>query len=109
MFDLGCGYGRFWGILNLRFLCLNDSFLLALYQPFVYEQIVKRIGNFRAVFDPVFQAIFFYRELAESRENIRSLMKELNLTYGTKKLITLDRVLLKELIERLAGEIKQVE
>jgi len=45
------------------------------------------------------------KKFSESRENIRDLMKELNLAYGTKKIIILGRQSLKELIEKTAEEL----
>jgi hypothetical protein len=47
------------------------------------------------------------KKFAESRENIRNLMKELNLVYGTKKIIMLSRPALKALIEKVAKEATQ--
>jgi hypothetical protein len=45
------------------------------------------------------------KEFASSRENIRDLMKELNLVYGTKKIITLDKADISQLITSIADEI----
>jgi hypothetical protein len=46
------------------------------------------------------------KEFASSRENIRQLMVELNLVYGTKKIIALDRGSLATLIRDTAATIQ---
>ena len=46
------------------------------------------------------------KKFAQSREKVRNLMKELNLIYGTKKIITLDKKSLSSLIEKIASEVE---
>lgn len=45
------------------------------------------------------------KKFAQSRENIRNLAKELNLALATKKIMTLDRKSLKELIQKIGNEV----
>lgn len=76
----------------------------------IYQQVLERaMGRSNRILISVLDYLGKNKEFAKSRENIRSLMKELNLTYGTKKVIALDRESLKTLIERLVAEIKQAE
>lgn len=72
----------------------------------IYQQVLERaLGRSNRILISVLDYLGSNRKFAQSREKIRSLMKELNLAYGTKKIITLDRQSLKSLIERLAEEI----
>ena len=74
----------------------------------IYQQVLERaMGRSNRILISVLDYLGKNKKFAESRENIRNLMKELNLTYGTKKLIALDRASLKEVIERFAEEIKE--
>jgi hypothetical protein len=72
----------------------------------IYQQVLERaLGRSNRILISVLDYLGNNRKFAQSREKIRSLMKELNLAYGTKKLIVLDRQSLKTLIEHLANEI----
>ena len=48
------------------------------------------------------------KKFSKSREKIRNLMKELNLVYGTKKIIMLDRESLKSLVKKIAVDITEI-
>lgn len=73
----------------------------------IYQQVLERaMGRSNRILITVLEYLDENKKFAESREKIRSLMKELNLAYGTKKLITLSRKDLKNQIEKIASEIK---
>jgi hypothetical protein len=70
----------------------------------IYQQVLERaMGRSNRILISVLDYLGKHPEW--SREKVRSLMKELNLAYGTKKLITLDRPALKSLIEKIASEV----
>ncbi|KKU91448.1 MAG: hypothetical protein UY23_C0001G0054 [Candidatus Jorgensenbacteria bacterium GW2011_GWA1_48_11] len=72
----------------------------------IYQQVLERaMGRSDRILITVLEYLGGNKKFAQSREKIRDLMKELNLIYGTKKIITLDRVSLKSLIEKVAKEI----
>ncbi|HEY4497468.1 MAG TPA: DUF6339 family protein [Candidatus Paceibacterota bacterium] len=72
----------------------------------IYQQVLERaMGRSSHVLITVLDYLGKNKEFAQSRENVRSLMKELNLVYGTKKIITLNRPALENLISRVASEI----
>lgn len=72
----------------------------------IYQQVLERgMGRSNHILISVLDFLGKNEEFTESRENIRSLMKELNLAYGTKKIIVLDRASLAALIEKIAIEI----
>lgn len=74
----------------------------------IYQQVLERaMGRSNRILISVLDYLGNNKEFAQSRDNIRNLMKELNLAYGSRKLIVLDRPVLKALIERLAEEINQ--
>lgn len=74
----------------------------------IYQQVLERaMGRSNRVLISVLDYFATHPEFAGSREKVRSLMKELNLTYGTKKIIVLDRKSLQDLIERTAAEISK--
>lgn len=73
----------------------------------IYQQVLERgMGRSNRVLISVLDFLAKNKEFAESREKIRALMKELNLAYGTKKIITLDRTGLASLVQRTATEIE---
>jgi hypothetical protein len=72
----------------------------------IYQQVLERaMGRSNRILISVLDFLGKNKEFAQSRENIRSLMKELNLAYGTKKIIALDRASLAKLIEKIATEL----
>jgi hypothetical protein len=72
----------------------------------IYQQVLERaMGRSDRVLISTLEFLGDNKTFAQSREKVRSLMKEMNLAYGTKKIIALDRTSLKALIERVAGEI----
>ncbi|MDO8537181.1 MAG: DUF6339 family protein [bacterium] len=72
----------------------------------IYQQVLERaMGRSDRILISVLEYLRENKKFADVRENVRDLMKELNLAYGTKKIITLDRASLKSLIERVAKEI----
>lgn len=74
----------------------------------IYQQVLERaMGRSNRVLISVLDYLATHQEFAGSREKVRSLMKELNLAYGTKKIIVLDRKSLRELIELTASEISK--
>ena len=73
----------------------------------IYQQVLERaMGRSNRILISVLEYLDKNKKFAKSREKIRSLMKELNLIYGTKKIIVLDRESLKSLIQQIAEEIK---
>ena len=74
----------------------------------IYQQVLERsMGRSDRILISVLEYLGANKKFAESRENIRNLMKELNLVYGTKKIIMLNRFALKALIEKVAKESAQ--
>jgi hypothetical protein len=74
----------------------------------IYQQVLERsMGRSSHILISVLEYLGEDDEFARSRENVRKLMKELNLIYGTKKIILLDRNSLRDLIRYLAEEIKE--
>ncbi len=72
----------------------------------IYQQVLERaMGRSNRILITILEYLGKNEKFAQSRENIRSLMKELNLAYGTKKIIALDRQSLKALIEKIGREI----
>jgi hypothetical protein len=72
----------------------------------IYQQVLERaMGRSDRILISVLEFLGSHAVFAKSRAKVRSLMKELNLAYGTKKIITLDRTALKTLIEKTAAEI----
>ncbi|MBP9711333.1 MAG: hypothetical protein KBD50_03710 [Candidatus Pacebacteria bacterium] len=73
----------------------------------IYQQVLERaMGRSNRILISVLDFLGKNKGFARSRENIRTLMKELNLAYGTKKIITLERQALMVLIEKMAKEIE---
>jgi hypothetical protein len=73
----------------------------------IYQQVLERaMGRSNHILISVLDFLGKNKRFARSRENIRLLMKELNLAYGTKKLIVLDRKDLHKVIEETAAEIE---
>lgn len=72
----------------------------------IYQQVLERaMGRSNHILISVLDFLGKNKKFAQSRESIRTLMKELNLAYGTKKIITLDRNSLSSLIEKIAADI----
>lgn len=79
---------------------------ILLYTQDIYQQVLERaMGRSNRILISVLDFLDANREFAKSRDSVRSLMKELNLAYGTKKLIMLDYSKLKETIEKTAMAI----
>lgn len=74
----------------------------------IYQSVLERaMGRSNHILISVLEFLDNNKEFAKSREKIRSLIKELNLAYGTKKLIVLDRSSLAKLINNFAEEIEK--
>lgn len=72
----------------------------------IYQQLLERsMGRSNRILISVLDYLSKNPKFAQSRESIRTLMKELNLVYGTKKIITLEADTLKDLIYKIASEI----
>lgn len=72
----------------------------------IYQQVLERaMGRSNRILISVLDYLGTHSEFASSRERVRKLMKELNLAYGTKKIITLEANSLKDLIEKTAADI----
>jgi len=73
----------------------------------IYQQVLERgMGRSNRILISVLDYLARHKRFTNSREKVRTLMKELNLAYGTKKIITLSRPSLKLLIEKIAEEIE---
>ena len=74
----------------------------------IYQQVLERaMGRSNRILISVLDFLEKNKKFAQSREGVRALMKELNLAYGTKKLITLDRNSLAATIEKTASDISE--
>ncbi len=74
----------------------------------IYQQVLERaMGRSNHILICVLDYLGKHPEFSKSREDIRTLMKELNLAYGTKKLITLERHSLMLLIEEICSDIEK--
>jgi hypothetical protein len=74
----------------------------------IYQQVLERaMGRSNRILISVLDYLQKHRAFAESREKVRTLMKELNLAYGTKEIIILDRKPLASLIEKIASDIEK--
>ncbi len=72
----------------------------------IYQQVLERaMGRSDRILISVLDYLGNHAEFAQSRAKIRSLMKELNLAYGTRKLITLNPEQLAKLVEKTAEEV----
>lgn len=75
----------------------------------IYQQVLERsMGRSDRILISILDYLGRNRKFAESRERIRNLAKELNLVYGVKKIISLKRSDLNELIEKVGKEIAQL-
>ncbi|MDD2325319.1 MAG: DUF6339 family protein [Alphaproteobacteria bacterium] len=73
----------------------------------IYQQVLERsMGRSSHILMVVLEYLGKNIEFAQSRDKVRKLMKELNLVYGTKKIILLDRDSLRSVIRSLAEEIE---
>lgn len=81
---------------------------ILLFTQDIYQQVLERaMGRSNRILISVLEYLDKDRKFAQSRSKIRNLIKELNLIYGTKKIIALDRESLKSLIQQITSEIKQ--
>lgn len=72
----------------------------------IYQQVLERaMGRSNHILIAVLDFLGENKKFSQSRDKIRNLMKELNLIYGTKKIIALDTSSLQELIEITASEV----
>lgn len=72
----------------------------------IFQQVLERsMGRSKRILISILDYLDKNKEFAASRDNIRNLIKELNLVYGTKKIITLDGPSLSNLIGQIAEEI----
>ncbi len=72
----------------------------------IYQQVLERaMGRSNHILISVLDYLANNPDFARSREKIRTLMKELNLAYGTKKIITLNHEALKSLVEKIGAGI----
>lgn len=72
----------------------------------IYQQVLERaMGRSNRILISVLDYLARNKKFAQTRDKVRSLMKELNLVYGTKKIIALDRKELKSVIEKICSEI----
>lgn len=72
----------------------------------IYQQLLERsMGRSNRILILILDYLDKNKEFAKSRENIRGLMKELNLMYGTKKIINLNRAQLESLISSIASSL----
>ncbi len=72
----------------------------------IYQQVLERgMGRSNRVLISILEYLGKNKQFAQSREQVRSLAKELNLVYGVKKLISLGRKDLAKLIEKTASEL----
>ena len=72
----------------------------------IYQQVLERaMGRSNRILISVLDYLDKNNDFAKLRDNVRGLMKGLNLVYGTKKIITLDRSNLISLIERIANDV----
>ena len=75
----------------------------------IYQQVLERaMGRSQRILISILEYLGENRKFAESRESIRNLAKELNLIYGVKKIILLDRKSLKKLIEKTGKEAQAI-
>lgn len=73
----------------------------------IYQQVLERsMGRSSHILITVLEYLGTNVEFARSRDKVRKLMKELNLVYGTKKVILLDRDSLRSVIRSLGEEIE---
>lgn len=73
----------------------------------IYQQVLERaMGRSNRILISVLDYLGKNKEFARSRESVRSLMKELNLTYGTRKIIALDPRTLAGVIKKIATDIE---
>lgn len=79
---------------------------ILLFTQDIYQQVLERaMGRSDRILITVLEFLGENKKFAKSREKIRNLMKELNLIYGTKKIITLDRTSLRLIIKKTAEEV----
>ena len=72
----------------------------------IYQTLLERSMNrSNRILISILEYLGNNKKFAESRENIRNLAKELNLILGARQIIMLDRKSLKELIEKIGGDI----
>lgn len=80
---------------------------ILLFTQDIYQQVLERaMGRSNRILISVLEYLDKNKKFAQSREKVRNLMKELNLIYGTKKIITLDKKSLSFLIEKIASELE---
>jgi len=74
----------------------------------IYQQVLERaMGRSDRILITVLEYLGDNKKFAKVRNNVRDLMKELNLVYGTKKIISLNRDTLKAVVEKVARETSE--
>ncbi|MFA5878472.1 MAG: DUF6339 family protein [Candidatus Staskawiczbacteria bacterium] len=74
----------------------------------IYQQVLERaMGRSNRILISILEFLGENKKFAQSREKIRNLVKELNLVYGTKEIIMLDRKTLKDTVLSIAEEIEK--
>lgn len=72
----------------------------------IYQQVLERaMGRSQRILISILSYFGENKRFAQSREEVRGLMKELNLAYGTKKLIMLNHETLHRIIGKMAEAI----
>lgn len=72
----------------------------------IYQQVLERaMGRSNRILISLLGYLDKNRDIAMSREMVRSLIIELNLIYGTKKIIVLDRKTIDAIIERIGKDL----
>lgn len=72
----------------------------------IYQSVLERgLGRSSRILVSVLDYLATHVEFAKLRDNVRGLIKTLNLVYGVKKIIALDRAELKKLIEGIGQEV----
>lgn len=83
---------------------------ILLFTQDIYQQVLERaMGRSNRILIAVLDYLGKNKKFAQSREKVRSLMKELNLIYGTKKIIALNKAALESLIAKTASEIGETK
>jgi hypothetical protein len=79
---------------------------ILLFTQDIYQQVLERaMGRSDRILISILDYLAKNKKFASSRDDVRDLIKELNLIYGIKKIITLKREQLAALISRTAEEI----
>lgn len=76
----------------------------------IYQSVLERaLGRSEHILISILDYLARNPEFSNVRNNVRSLVKELNLVYGTKKIIALDQKQLATLIQRIAADVPNTQ